>query len=278
VAGVLYIVATPIGNLDDLSYRAAKTLGAVDVVACEDTRQTAKLLDAAEVRKPMVSLHEHNERERTAELIQRLQSGDSVALVSDAGTPLISDPGYRLVSAAVAAGIRVIPIPGPSAILALLSVCGLATDAFVFIGFLPHKRLARRDTLAHWGKLEATLVFFESPHRILDALDDLAEVLPGRKLAVGRELTKVYEEVLRGSADEVKNSLLSRDVVKGEFVVAVERALDQPDPEHIDLAAEVDRLIATGLSRMDAIKAAAKSTGRGKREVYDELERRKQEK
>lgn len=275
VAGVLYIVATPIGNLEDLTYRAAKTLARVDVVACEDTRQTAKLLDAAEVRKPMISLHEHNEKDRAPELIEKMQSGESIALVSDAGTPLISDPGYRLVCAAVEAGIRVIPIPGPSAILTALSASGLPTDTFVFIGFLPHKQTARRETLAQWGRVEASLVFFESPHRILDALDDLDFVMPARKIAAGRELTKIHEEFLRGTAKEIKAQLLARDSIKGEFAVVVDRGGSEGDPSAVDVVSEVAKLEELGMSRMDAIKAVAKSTGVGKREVYDLVEKKR---
>lgn len=223
----------------------------------------------------MISLHEHNEKDRTPELIEKIQSGESIALVSDAGTPLISDPGYRLVCAAVGAGIRVIPIPGPSAILAALSASGLPTDTFVFVGFLPHKQTARRETLAKWGSLEATVVFFESPHRILDALDDLAAVLPSRKIVAGRELTKLHEEFLRGTAIEVKAKLMDKESIRGEFVVIVDRAGEEADAGTVDLVLEVSKLEELGMSRMEAIKAVAKSTGIGKREVYDFVEKRK---
>ena len=279
MAGVLYIVGTPIGNLEDLSIRAAKILRSVAAVACEDTRQTAKLMDAAGAHRPLLSLHEHNEKERTQELVDRLLFGDDLALVSDAGTPLISDPGFRLVEAAAAAGVRVSPIPGPSAVLSALSVSGLPTDHFAFIGFLPHKAVARQKLLETWGKIEATLVFFESPHRILETLDEIAAQFPARLLAVGRELTKLYEEVLRGTASSIAMALRSRPVIKGEFTLVMARETGATNEANltdpIQLKGEVVRLIAEGSSRMDAIKQVAKRAGLNKREAYDLLEKEK---
>ncbi len=279
VAGVLYIVGTPIGNLDDLSIRAAKILRSVAAVACEDTRQTAKLMDAAGAHRPLLSLHEHNEAERTQELVDRILSGDDLALVSDAGTPLISDPGFRLVEAAAAAGIRVSPIPGASAVLSALSVSGLPTDHFAFIGFLPHKAVARQKLLEIWGAVEATLVFFESPHRILESLDDIATQFPARQLAAGRELTKLYEEVLRGTAAEIAAALRARPSVRGEFTLVMARQSAEQSKANladpVELKEEVDRLMAAGSSRMDAIKQAAKQAGMNKRDAYSLLEQEK---
>jgi 16S rRNA (cytidine1402-2'-O)-methyltransferase len=276
VGGVLYIVGTPIGNLEDLSVRAARTLRTVAMVACEDTRQSAKLMEAAEAHRPLVSLHEHNERERIDEILQRLGQGEDIALISDAGTPLVSDPGFRVVAAAVEAGFKVSPIPGPSAVLSALSVAALPTDAFAFLGFLPHKAVARQKVLEQWAGVEATLVFFESPHRILETLEQLAELFPKRRLALGRELTKIHEEVLRGTAGELWDELARRPAVKGEFTVVMDRA-GEPEiaAEPDTLRSEVDRLQGLGVSRMDAIKQAAKAAGIGKREAYEMLERKK---
>jgi 16S rRNA (cytidine1402-2'-O)-methyltransferase len=274
MGGVLYIVATPIGNLDDLSLRAAKTLRKVGAVACEDTRQTSKLMEAAGASRPLVSLHEHNERERSAELVERLLAGEDIALVSDAGTPLVSDPGYRLVAAAVEAGIMVSPIPGPSAVMAALSASGLETDAFAFAGFLPPKQKARRDALGKWGALPATIVFFESPHRILESLADVAALFPGRKLALGRELTKLHEEFLRGTAVEIIARLQAKDSIRGEFTMLIERGRAEAKEwgaEEIRQAYE--ERIAAGCERMEAMKQVAQVAGKSKREIYDVLEK-----
>ncbi|MEJ1935131.1 16S rRNA (cytidine(1402)-2'-O)-methyltransferase [Nostoc sp. NIES-2111] len=269
MGGVLYIVATPIGNLDDLSLRAARTLAQVAAVACEDTRQTAKLMDAAGAKRPLLSLHEHNEKERCEELLARLVAGEDLALVSDAGTPLVSDPGYRLVEAAIGAGIRVAPIPGPSAVMAALAASGLETDAFVFAGFLPHKQKARQDLLRKWGGVEATVIYFESPHRILEALADVEKLFPERRCVLGRELTKLHEEFLRGSAAQLRAELEKRPAIKGEFTLLVER---QRGSAKVWGAAEVaeryEELLAEGSPRMDAMKAVAQEAGLSKREVY----------
>lgn len=279
VAGVLYIVGTPIGNLEDLSLRAQRVLQTVAVVACEDTRQSSKLMAAANAHRPLISLHEHNESQRSEELVARLQGGEDVALISDAGTPLVSDPGYRLVEAAIESGIQVSPIPGPSAVLCALSVSGLPTDQFKFIGFLPHKPAARRKVMESWADLDSSLVCFESPHRILEALADLMEIWPTRRLAACRELTKMHEEVLRGTAEEVRAVLAGRPSVKGEFTLVIDRS--RPGSEVAELAnpdnlkAEVERLISAGLPRMEAIKQAAKRAGLSKREAYDRLEKEK---
>jgi 16S rRNA (cytidine1402-2'-O)-methyltransferase len=270
MAGVLYIVATPIGNLDDLTLRAAKILQEVAGVACEDTRQTAKLMEAAGARQPLISLHEHNEADRAPELVRRLQQGESFALVSDAGTPLISDPGFRLVRLAIESGVRVCPLPGPSAVLAALSASGLETDSFFFGGFLPHKSKARQDTLRQYGSLATTLIFFESPHRILECLSDLETVLPGRRVVLARELTKIHEEFLRGSAPEIYSALAGRAAIKGEFTLLI----GKPDAENrrlssAEMVQAVNDLVSTGMDRMEAIKKIARESGLSKREVYE---------
>ena len=197
MAGTLYIVATPIGNLEDITYRAVRVLGEVDRIACEDTRQTRKLLERYGIATPMVSYHEHNERSRSEELLAELRAGKNIALVSDAGTPLISDPGYRLVESAREQGIAVSPVPGPAALVAGLSASGLATDAFVFLGFLPPKQGQRRKILESWKSAGATLVFYEAPHRIVETLQDIQETLGSRTVVVARELTKIHWPELR---------------------------------------------------------------------------------
>ena len=270
MAGRLYVVATPIGNLEDITYRAVRVLGEVDLVACEDTRQTHKLLEHYGIRKPTVSYHEHNEAERTAELLVRLGEGAAVALVSDAGVPLVSDPGYRLVHAAVDAGIRVEPIPGPSALLAALAASGLPTDAFHFAGFLPPKAGQRARALEAFRNETATLIFYEAPHRIVETLRAIAEVLGPRPVVVAREITKLHEEFLRGSAQEVRAALEARDAVKGEITLLVGKAA-APAPDDTPLDAAVEALIRGGVPRMDAIKQVARKRGLSKREVYDSL-------
>ena len=221
--GRLEVVATPIGNLDDLSPRGRAALADADVIAAEDTRRTLQLLNALGIAKPLVSLHEHNERAQAAGLIERLLRGERIALVSDAGTPLLSDPGHELVAAAVAAGVEVRPIPGPTAIAALVSASGLPTARFAFEGFLPAKSAARQATLRVLQHDPRTLVFFEAPHRLSDSLADLRDVLgPERRGCIGRELTKVYETLYRGSlANLAALSLQDKDISRGEISIAV---------------------------------------------------------
>ena len=219
--GTLFVVATPIGNRADLSRRAQETLAAAAVVACEDTRRTGALLSSLGIRARLRSLHEHNEAKRVDDILGRLDAGDDVALVSDAGTPLLSDPGFLVVRAAVAAGHRVQPVPGPSAILAALSVSGLPPYPFTFVGFPPPKAGKRRSFLARWAELPHSLVLFESPHRILKTLDDARDVLGDRQAFLGRELTKLHEESLRGSLGEIRERLAERDTIKGEIVLVV---------------------------------------------------------
>ena len=271
--GTLYIVATPIGNLEDITLRALRVLrDEVTVIACEDTRQTQKLLAHFEFRKPLVSYHEHNEAARTNELIEMLADGKSVALVSDAGTPLISDPGYRVVSAAVARGFAVVPVPGASAALAAAVASGLATDSLLFLGFLPAKSGARREKLKSVAEVKATLVAYESPHRITEALADVTEILGERPVVLAREITKLHEEFLRGMAAEIREQLAARASIKGEITLVIGRAVEvivAGDPGE-----EVSRLEKDGMPRMDAIKAVAKQMGLPKREVYQAVEER----
>jgi 16S rRNA (cytidine1402-2'-O)-methyltransferase len=271
MSGTLYLVGTPIGNLEDITFRAVRILREAALVLCEDTRQSRKLLDRYGIQSATLSYHEHNEAERTPELIARLLGGATLALVSDAGMPLVSDPGYRLVSAAIENGIKVVPVPGPSAILAALTASGLAADAFYFGGFLPARAGARRRALAALRDLPATMVFYEAPHRILEALEDIERVLGARQIAVARELTKIHEEFVRGTAAEVRGSLAARGSIKGEITVVIARATERPADdtplEEAVAAAERD-----GRGRMDAIKAVARRRGLSKREVYDAVQ------
>lgn len=221
MAGKLVIVATPIGNLDDLSPRAQAAFEQADLIACEDTRHTGRLLSHLGIRKPLISLHEHNERQRLPRLIADLEEGKVIALVSDAGTPLLSDPGFLLVREAAARGLRIEPIPGPAAPLAALVASGLPPYPFTFAGFPPPKSGKRRTFYQGWAALGHTLVIFESPHRLLTSLEDALAVLGDRPVAVARELTKLHEEILRGPLSEVLEELRGRAALKGEFVVVV---------------------------------------------------------
>jgi 16S rRNA (cytidine1402-2'-O)-methyltransferase len=270
MSGRLFVVATPIGNLEDITYRAVRVLREAGVIACEDTRQSRKLLDHYAIDRPMVSYHEHNEAERAAELVKRMLAGESVAVISDAGMPLISDPGYRLVHAAVEAGIAVEPVPGPSAVMAALAGSGLPTDAFRFCGFLPAKPGQRKHFLEALLGEELTLIFFEAPHRILETLEDLNQLMPERPVVVARELTKVHEEFLRGTAAELREELERRDLIRGEITVLVGKGTRVAEVS-ASLDEDVDALVRAGLPKMDAIKAVAKRRGLSKREVYDAL-------
>jgi 16S rRNA (cytidine1402-2'-O)-methyltransferase len=219
-AGTLYLVATPIGNLEDVTHRALRILGEVDLVAAEDTRHTRRLLDHYGISVPVTSLFEHNERTRAPGLVRKLEEGRSIALVTDAGSPGVADPGFPLVRAAVAAGLRVESVPGPSAAIAALQVSGLPTDSFTFVGFLPVKAGARRRRLEELHERRETLVAFESPHRIEACLADLEAVWGGRPIALARELTKAFEEVLRGTAAEVR-AALTPERRRGEMVLVL---------------------------------------------------------
>ena len=271
MSGILYVVATPIGNLEDITYRAVRILGQVNWIACEDTRQTRKLLDHYGIQTPQVSYHEHNEIDRAKELCSRLLAGETGALVSDAGVPLISDPGYRLVHAAVETGVVVQPVPGPSALLAALSASGLPTDAFHFGGFLPPRGRQRVHALEALKSEAATLIFYEAPHRIVEALADIQAVLGDRDVVVAREITKIHEEFLHGTASELQAKLSARDSIKGEITLLVAKAT-RPIVDERPIEVAVEEQIRSGLSRMDAMKAVAKSRGLSKRDVYREFE------
>jgi len=270
--GTLYVVATPIGNLDDLSPRAARTLASVDVVAAEDTRHSGRLLSHLGIQKRMVALHDHNEKDRAAGILTELQAGRDVALISDAGTPLISDPGYVLVREARAAGHRVSPIPGPCALVAALSVAGLPTDRFLYVGFLPAKRSGRRASLEVLSSEVATLVFYESPHRIMESVRDIADVLGSdREIVLGREITKTFETFYSGSVADVLAEL-ERDPHgnRGEFVVMVRGAAAQAGSEEA-ATMDVDRMLRVLLAELPVkkvAKMASELTGLSKNELY----------
>jgi 16S rRNA (cytidine1402-2'-O)-methyltransferase len=267
--GTLYLVATPIGNLEDITLRAVRVLREVDLIACEDTRQSGKLLAHFGIEKPTVSYHDHNEAARTQELVAKLQGGASVALISDAGTPLVSDPGYRLVTAAIGAGITVVPLPGASAVLGALAAAGLPTEAFRFCGFLPPKSGQRTKALEELRGEGCTLVFYEAPHRILDTLSDVSAVFGNSPVVVARELTKIHEEFLRGTAEEVRAQLASRPSVKGEIVLLVGKGT--PLASDVPIEDAVRELEQQGMPRMDAIKQVARERGLSKREVYSKF-------
>ena len=279
----LYLVATPIGNLGDITLRALDVLKRADRIACEDTRQTQKLLNHFQISTPTESCHEHNERERTAGLVEALKSGARIAVVSDAGMPGISDPGSWLTAAAIAAGVPVIPIPGANAAVSALVASGLPTAEFHFIGFLPEKAGARRtrleDLASDAGKNAPTLVFYEAPHRILETLADIEAVWgPALRVVVARELTKIHEEFLRGTVAEVQQELASRDRVRGEITLLVQapaaQANGQTPGAAEKIADRVARLQAEGvLDEKEALKRLARELGRSKSELYRELQR-----
>jgi 16S rRNA (cytidine1402-2'-O)-methyltransferase len=273
VSGTLYVVATPIGNLEDITLRALRVLREVDQIACEDTRQTRKLLDRHGISKPLVSYYEHNEQARAEELLGALEAGKNIALVSDAGTPLIADPGYRLVEQARARSVTVSPIPGPSALVSALSASGLPTDSFFFGGFLPAKKTQRRKTLEALKDFPATLVFYEAPHRIIEALEDIAEVLGPRRVSLARELTKIHEEFIAGQAAEVREVLSKRPSIKGEITLMIGKG-ETSEAIALPMEAAFDKLIEAGVPRMDAMKQVARERGLSKREVYQKLNER----
>jgi 16S rRNA (cytidine1402-2'-O)-methyltransferase len=285
----LYLVATPIGNLEDITLRALRVLRSADRIACEDTRQTAKLLNHFGISTPTVSYHLHNETGRAEELLDQLKNGARIALVSDAGTPAIADPGAELVARAIAAGITVYPIPGASAALTALVASGLPTERFTFHGFLPSKSGQRRSVLE---QLRATLsvvkqtddppttnILYETPHRILEALEDIAATLgPTHRIVLARELTKLHEEFLRGTVSEVLATLQKRPVIRGEIVLLLDGTLttaNSAQPTQQSLGHEVATLIRSGLSEKDALKQVAKSRNLGKSEAYREWQRTK---
>jgi 16S rRNA (cytidine1402-2'-O)-methyltransferase len=275
MAGTLFVVATPIGNLEDITVRALRILREVALIAAEDTRRTAHLLARHAITTPTTSLHEHNEATKSSSLVARLERGDSIALVSDAGTPTVSDPGAQLIRDAIAAGIRVEPIPGPSAVLTILAASGLPTDSFSFVGFPPTRATDRSAWFAHVKALGGTVVFFEAPHRIRYTLAELQRVAGDCPVVLGRELTKIHEELVRGPISEVLQRLKNE---RGEFTIAAfigpTTENKPPDcPSDTDLAAEVgDMTLIKGMTKRKAINAVARRHGLAPNKVYDVLE------
>lgn len=259
--GKLYVVATPIGNLADLTHRAEAVLGQVDLIACEDTRRSLKLLNRYGIKRPLESYHEFNEAEKAAALARRIKNGLHVALISDAGTPTVSDPGYRIVRLCRQNGSPVISLPGPSSMLTALSVSGLPSDEFFFVGFLPPKTGSRRTKLASLQAVNASLIFFETARRIQGALDDMLDILGNREVFIGRELTKLHEEHLFGHIAEVRAKIIN----KGEFVIVIEGSRNQ----------EIVQPEISNLSRAELLKQLSQKSGIGRKELYEALYRKK---
>ena len=272
--GTLFIVATPIGNLEDITQRALRILREVYLIACDDTRHTRKLLNHFGITTATVSYHEHNEQDRAEELCDSLESGRNVALVSDAGTPLINDPGFRIVRVAIDRGISVVPIPGISALIAGLSASGLATDQFLFAGFLPSRPGARRAKLSELTSIPATLVFYEAPHRIKATLKDAREVLGNRETVIARELTKLHEEFVRGSLSELIDRFSKSEAARGEMVLIISgHKVDSPSSPQTTSFAEqlserIEELERNGLDAKTALKKAAKELGLKRDDAY----------
>jgi len=267
--GVLYVVSTPIGNLEDITARAVKTLKAVSVVACEDTRQSRILTQRWNISTNLMSLHRFNESRKTQAILERLDRGEDVAIVTDAGTPAISDPGHRIVRAALDAGIRVTPIPGPSSITAALSVSGMDCSTFAYLGFIPRKKEQRQSFFERILKSEITCIFFETPHRILDSLRIAAQVLGSRRMVLFRELTKLHEEVLSGPAEDLLEILIGRGSIKGEIVIVAEGEGKAKAPVEIDLDAAVKTLMKEGLSGKRLTDEAHRRLGVKKSVAYE---------
>jgi 16S rRNA (cytidine1402-2'-O)-methyltransferase len=274
--GTLYVVGTPIGNLEDITHRALRILSEVNLIACEDTRTSQKLLNAYRIKTPTTSYHEHNEMTKAPELVLQLEEGENIALVSDAGNPGVSDPGYRLVSMAIRHNIRVVPVPGVSAFVAALVASGLPSDSFRFHGFLPSKRSERLATLGQARIGHRTIIFYEAPHRLIATLRDMLEVLGDRNIVVAREVTKVHEEFVRGSISSVLELLKGR-IIRGEITLIVDKPLPEAPvpaaPEKLKL--EFNALLEKGVERREAMKQLARSYGISKSEVYRQLESQK---
>ncbi len=266
--GTLYIVSTPIGNLEDVTLRALRVLKEADVIAAEDTRHSLKFLNHFGIKKPLISYWGEKEKLKADETLQRLKDGQAVALISDAGTPGISDPGTLLIRKAIEEGMNVIPVPGPSAVITALSLSGLSTEEFTFFGFLPTKQVQRRNMLSRIILEQRTLLFYEAPHRILDAMADFAEIMGDRKIVIIKELTKFHEEVLRGTVSDVRERL-EQSTIAGEYVIVLQ---GRPETETLnmdDALAEVRELMRKGLGRKDSVKRVAEAYGLSKKELYD---------
>lgn len=270
----LYLVATPIGNLEDITLRALRMLRTADLIACEDTRHSRRLLAHYDIRKPLISYHDHNERERAALLLEHLKRGERIAVITDAGTPGISDPAWHIVNAAIAQGIEVVPIPGPVALIAALTASGLPTDSFLFLGFLPAKRQARRERLTAVRQVSETLVAYEAPHRITETLLEAQMIFGDRKAALARELTKLHEQFLRGTLSEISRQLAQQEP-RGELTLVIAGCGDDnfSVPDDSSAAESLGELVRQlmkihDLSRNDALKQAAKMRGLSRREAY----------
>jgi 16S rRNA (cytidine1402-2'-O)-methyltransferase len=267
VPGTLYIVATPIGNLEDLTFRALRVLKEADIIACEDTRHSAKLLGHYGISKKLISYWGEKEKAKSEEVMALLREGLSVALISDAGTPGISDPGAVLIRKAIEGGMDVVPIPGPSALIAALSISGLPTEKFTFFGFLPAKKTQRQKALSEVSLEPGTLVFYEAPHRIMDTLTDIEEIFGERKAAVIREITKLYEEAVRGNIGEVIETLEGKTSL-GEYVIIVE-GKNKEERSFDEALLEIKTLIKKGMGRKEAVKRVAGQYGLSKKELYE---------
>ncbi len=268
--GTLYIVATPIGNLEDITFRAIRILKEVDLIAAEDTRHTKHLLDRYLIETPLTSYHDHNKEEKAPVLVDRMLDGKSLALVSDAGTPGISDPGYFLINLAINRNIPVVPIPGATAVIAALSVSGMPTDSFIFEGFLPAKHHARLKRLKDLAKEERTIIFYEAPHKITRTIEDMIEVFGDRSAVITRELTKIHEETIRGTLLEILKHLQTGSI-KGEFTIILHGASTKTLQQDINAAEYLKNLMLhRGLTKKEAISAAAEELGIPKKDVYKE--------
>jgi 16S rRNA (cytidine1402-2'-O)-methyltransferase len=269
MSSTLYIVSTPIGNLEDITLRALNVLKEVDLIACEDTRTSKKLLSRYQIQKPLTSYHEHNEIEKAKELLSLLQEGKSVALITDAGTPGVSDPGFRIVKLASENGIQVIPIPGASAAIAAISISGLPTSSFTFLGFPPKQNKKLIEYLERVKGYPETLIFYESPKRVIKTLEAITEVFGDRNASISREITKMYEETLRGFLSEIKSTLESRDSLKGEFVlVVVGDTREKADFDSKTIDDLLHYLKKEGHSLKDAVKQVATDSGVSKSKIY----------
>lgn len=271
--GTLYLVATPIGNLADITHRALQVLKDVDLIACEDTRHTNKLLNHYGITTKTISYHEHNEQQRATHLIEKLKEGSDIAVVSDAGTPSISDPGFRLVRAAIENDINVVPVPGPSALISALIAAGLPTDEFFFAGFLPSRPNARRTRLSELQSVPGTLIFYEAPHRLVATLKDALEVLGEREAVVARELTKLHEEIRRGRLSQLAADYADqKNDIRGEIVVLIDRnVIGVTSKNQASIATLVDQFEQEGLDHRAALKKAARELGLSRAEAYRQL-------
>jgi 16S rRNA (cytidine1402-2'-O)-methyltransferase len=267
VKGTLYIVSTPVGNLEDITLRAIRTLGEVDIIAAEDTRHSVKLLNHLGIRKPMISYWREKEQVRSDEIIKRLHAGQSIALISDAGTPGISDPGAVLIKKAIEENIQIVSIPGPSAFVAALSVSGLPTDQFTFLGFLPSRTAQRKKFLREVYLEQRTLIFYEAPHRIVDTLLDMSHIFGERRSALVKEITKFHEDVVRGSITEIIEEV-QKTTIAGEYVIIVEGWSGMNKLITEDVLSELHTCMRKGLGRKEAVKRIAETFGLSKKELY----------